>query len=200
MKAIEKIKSELEEKVCSFFEELENMLYEDLNKHKDWQVLEYNFRERHSHFFMEEIIEGYRRHIKDVDEHNSYHPENEKEYDDFSEFCGNEFSLFIENRVDDIRHGGFCFYPFLNDVKDEKLVKLSKEISEIGEYLENQVTELNKLENMKKNLLIQQDSLRNLLKERSESIRNTINQIEDVEEQLPKVKKLIKDHLLNRDD
>ncbi len=94
MKAINKIKSELEEKVCSFFEELENMLYEDFKKHKDWEVLEYNFRERHSLFFQDEIIECYREHIKNIDDYNVAYPEDKAEYEDFFKFCENEFSMF----------------------------------------------------------------------------------------------------------
>ena len=107
---------------------------------------------------------------------------------------------FIENKIEDIHHGELSISPFLDGVKDEKLVKLSKEIEETGEYLEKQVENLKILENMKKNLLYQQDSLRNLLKEMSKGIEKTINQVEDVEYQLFKVQELIEDHLLNGAD
>lgn len=207
MKKLEKIKDELIENICCFFEIFEVLLGEDIIKYKnDWDSLKYNFREKNSSLF-EEIEENYELHIEEIDEYNKGECsgfEEKKEYDELWEFCSNELLIYVSNEVDDIKYDNYFSGNYYDDVKDERLVSLAKEISDLGKCLEKQVDkqadELNKLEGMKKSLLIQKDSLRNILKEKSEELGGIINQIEDIEEQLPKLQKIIDGHLLSRAD
>lgn len=207
MKKLEEIKNELIKKIYSFFEIFEDMLNEDLIKYKeDWFSVQCHFRERNSILFSE-IEERYDNHVKEIDEYNKGECrgfDGEKEYDELWEFCSNEILVYVDREVGDIRDDNYFYGYYFDDVKDERLVSLAKEISDLGKCLEKQVDkqedELNKLEGMKRNLLIQKDSLRNILKEKSEELGGIINQIEDIEEQLPKLQKLIDGHLLSRAD
>lgn len=207
MKKLEEIKNELIKNIYSFFDIFEDLLMEELKKYNyDWFKVTNNFKERGSVLFGE-IEERYDNHVKEINEYNKGECrgfDGEKEYDEIWEFCSDEILVYVDREVGDIRDDNYFYGYYFDDVKDERLVSLAKEISDLGKCLEKQVDkqedELNKLEGMKRNLLIQKDSLRNTLKEKSEELVGIINQIEDVEEQLPKVKKLIKDHLLNRAD
>lgn len=203
MKNKEEIKNELIENIYTFFDIFEELLMEELKKYNyDWLNVTNNFKERGSVLFGE-IEERYDNHVKEINEYNKGECrgfDGEKEYDELWEFCSDEILVYVDREVGYIRDDDYFYGYYFDEVEDERLVKLAKEISYLGKCLEKQVDELNKLEGMMRNLLIQKDSLRNILKEKSEELGDIINQIEDIEEQLPKLQKLIDGHLLNRAD
>jgi len=207
MKNKEEIKNELIGNIYTFFDIFEELLMEELKKYNyDWLKVTNNFKERGSVLFRE-IEERYDNHVKEINEYNKGECrgfDGEKEYDEIWEFCSDEILVYVDREVGDIRYDDYFYGYYFDEVEDERLVKLAKEISYLGKCLEKQVDkqagELNKLEGMKKSLLIQKDSLRNILKEKSEELGGIINQIEDIEEQLPKLQKIIDGHLLSRAD